>query len=98
VEDWTDELARQRARLEPARVGTSPELVALRRWRDSVARAARVEPEAVLGDHVLARIVGAHPADLVALGEVRGVGTILAERLGPDLLRALAGAGQETGA
>ncbi len=98
VEDWTDELARQRALLEHARVGTSPELVALRRWRDSVARAARVEPEAVLGDHVLARIVGAHPADLAALGEVRGVGTILAERLGPDLLRALAGAGQEAGA
>jgi ribonuclease D len=76
-------------------VGTSPELRALRRWRDSVARAAKVEPDAVLADHVLNRIIGAHPADLDALGAVRGVGTILAERLGPDLLRALAVAGQE---
>ncbi len=97
VDEWADELAKQRARLGGARVGTSPELQALRRWRDGVARAARIDPEAVLPDHVLARIVGAHPADLAALGEVRGVGTILAGRLGPDLLAALARAHEEVG-
>jgi DNA helicase-2/ATP-dependent DNA helicase PcrA len=97
VGEWADELAKQRALLGGARVGTSPELLALRRWRDGVARAARIDPEAVLSDHLLARIVGAHPTDLAALGEVRGVGTILADRFGPDLLAALARAHEEVG-
>ena len=88
VAEWSDELARQRAALG-ARHATSPELLSLRRWRDAVARAARVDPEAVLADHVLARVAAARPADLAELGALRGVGTILAERLGPDLLAAL---------
>ena len=50
------------------------------------ARAARVAPEAVLPDHVLARIADARPADVAELGAVRGVGAILAARFGPDLL------------
>ena len=97
VHDWAEELARQRAALGHSRTGTSPELEALRRWREVVARAARVVPEAVLPDHVLAHIATARPQDLAALGELRGVGTILAERLGPDLLAALDGATQEVG-
>ncbi len=58
----------------PRRSAASPELQSLRRWRDTVARAARVEPEAVLADRVLARIVTTDPHDLAALGAVRGVG------------------------
>jgi DNA helicase-2/ATP-dependent DNA helicase PcrA len=95
VEGWADELARQRATLRRTRAAASPELEALRRWRHVVARAARVDPEAVLPDHVLARVVAAHPRDLTALGAVRGVGAILADRLGPDLLMALDGAAPE---
>jgi DNA helicase-2/ATP-dependent DNA helicase PcrA len=95
VADWGDELARQRAVLEHARAGHSAELVALRRWRDGVARAARVDPDAVLSDHVLARVVAARPADEAALGEVRGVGRILAERFGPDVLAVLRSAREQ---
>jgi DNA helicase-2/ATP-dependent DNA helicase PcrA len=94
VPDWSDELARQRAVLEPARAGHSAELLALRRWRDGVARAARIEPGAVLSDAVLARVVAARPADEAALGAVRGVGRILAERFGRELLAALRGASE----
>lgn len=89
VADWVDELARQRASLERARTGSTPELHSLRRWREAVARAARVDVEAVLPDHVLARIAAAHPNDLAELGAIRGVGMILADRFGPDLLAAL---------
>ena len=54
-----------------------------------MARAARVAPEAVLADHVLARVVVARPSDVDELGAIRGVGMILAARFGPDLLAAL---------
>jgi DNA helicase-2/ATP-dependent DNA helicase PcrA len=97
VADWSDELARQRALLDPSRARRSDELAALRRWRDGVARAARIEPDAVLSDVVLARVVAAHPADPAELGAVRGVGRILAERLGHDLLAALRRAGEQVG-
>ncbi|MDQ2648472.1 MAG: HRDC domain-containing protein, partial [Actinomycetota bacterium] len=94
VDDWADELARQRAVL--ARGGQdSKELVALRRWRDEAARAARVPAEAVLPDHVLSRVVAAHPADIAELGAVRGVGSILASRFGDDVLAALREGGLE---
>jgi DNA helicase-2/ATP-dependent DNA helicase PcrA len=98
VEDWADELARQRAQLHRTRSRLAPGLVALRTWRDGVARAARVDPAAVLPDHVLARIASERPADLAALGAIRGVGTILAERFGPALLEALASAPEVRGA
>ncbi len=59
---WQDELARQRARRSRrAAPAVSPELEALRAWRDIAARAARIEPEAVLPDHVLARVAAARP-------------------------------------
>lgn len=89
VAGWDEELARQRAVLHDARRAQAPELDALRRWRDAAARAARVDPDAVLPDHVLARIAAAQPADVDALGAVRGVGRILASRFGPAILDAL---------
>jgi ribonuclease D len=97
VDDWADELARQRAQLHRTSRRADPGLAALRTWRDGVARAARVDPDAVLPDHVLARIAAERPADEAALGAIRGVGTILADRFGPSLLAALAGARQATG-
>jgi ribonuclease D len=89
VPDWPEELARQREQLRHHRPRREPTLDALRSWRDAVARAARVAPEAVLPDHVLNRIVATRPRDLEALGSIRGVGTILADRFGPDLLSIL---------
>ena len=89
VDDWKTELAHQRERLGQ-RLAASPELEALRRWRTMMARAARVDPEAVLPDHVLSRVVAARPGDVEALGAVRGVGPILARRFGPAMLDTLA--------
>lgn len=89
VEDWTDQLAQQRAALSALGRAGTPGLDALHRWREAAARAARVEPEAVLPEHVLVRIAAAQPGDLRELGEIRGVGSILARRLGPAMLEAL---------
>ena len=74
-------------RAQPA---VAPGLEALRAWRDVAARAARIEPEAVLPDHVLARVAAARPSDVEALGAIRGVGPILAQRFGEAILGALA--------
>jgi ribonuclease D len=89
VEGWSDEIAQQRATLDALRRSTTPGLEALHQWRDAAARAARVQPDAVLPDHVLARIAAAQPVDLRELEAIRGVGTILASRLGPAMLEAL---------
>ena len=86
---WLDELSRQRQALRAA-AGSPPSLDALRAWRADAARVARIEPEAVLPDHVLARVAAEHPADVEALGAVRGVGPILAQRFGEEILGALA--------
>ncbi|MFZ6004862.1 MAG: ATP-dependent helicase [Actinomycetota bacterium] len=96
VEDWAEEVAHQRAALQRASTAGTPGLDALRHWRDSAARAARVEPAAVVPDHVLARIATSRPHDLTELGAIRGVGPILASRLGPAMLEALH-AGSDTG-
>jgi ribonuclease D len=89
VEDWTDQVARQRALLQSARRVSTPGLDALHEWRDRTARAARVDPEAVLPDHVLARVAASKPRDLDELGALRGVGPILASRFGEAILDAL---------
>ena len=90
VLDWTEQLAEQRERLHRSRAEAVPELEALKAWRDGAARAARIDPDAVLPDRVLARIVAARPVDLDELGAVPGVGVILARRFGDSILSALA--------
>jgi len=89
VDDFAVQVAGQRAVLATLQRAGTPGLDELHRWRDEVARAARVEPAAVLADHLLARIATARPADVDALGAIRGVGPILAQRLGPALLARL---------
>jgi DNA helicase-2/ATP-dependent DNA helicase PcrA len=87
--DWSAELVRQRAALEAADRAETPGLDALHHWRDTAARAARVDPDAVLPDHVLARVAMARPRDVEELGAIRGVGVMLARRFGPAILEAL---------
>ncbi|MGQ0831562.1 MAG: ATP-dependent helicase [Microthrixaceae bacterium] len=88
--DWAAEIALGRAALDQARrTEAVPGLDSLHRWRDSVARAARVDPAAVLPDHLLARIAAENPRDLDALRAVRGVGSILVTRFGAQMLDAL---------
>ncbi|HEY9559083.1 MAG TPA: HRDC domain-containing protein, partial [Acidimicrobiales bacterium] len=61
----------------------------LRRWRETAARAARIEPQAVLADHVLARVAAAEPTSVEELGAIRGVGPLLATRFGDAIMRAI---------
>lgn len=99
VASWTEELARQRELLRAGRPPgheADPVLESLRHWRDVAARAARIDPEAVLPDHVLSLVVAARPRDVDELGAVRGVGPILASRFGDAMLGALAGLGGDT--
>ncbi len=86
---WLAELAVQRDLLAGAPT-TEPAFESLRRWRDGTARAARIDPDAVLPDHVLHRVVAARPRSVDELGAVRGVGPVLARRFGSAMLAALA--------
>ena len=87
VEDWPDELARQRERARPraaagaARAGRAP-----RRGATRAARAARVDPDAVLPDHVLARIAAAatRPTSQALGADPRGRRRSSPSRFGAD--------------
>ncbi len=97
VDDWAAQVARQRAALAASSRTGTPGLEALHRWRDDAARAARVEPDAVLPDHVLARVASTRPDDLAELGAIRGVGAIMASRFGQAMLDALAQPAETSG-
>jgi DNA helicase II / ATP-dependent DNA helicase PcrA len=93
--DWPARLAEQRARLAAQRVRpaasppAAPALAALRAWREASARAARVEPPALVDDHLLEEIAARRPATQDELVAVPGMGPLLAARVGPGLLAAL---------
>jgi ribonuclease D len=58
-------------------------------WRDEQARAARVEPVALVDDRLLEAIAEARPATTEELAAIPGMGRLLAARIGPGLLAAL---------
>jgi ATP-dependent DNA helicase UvrD/PcrA len=94
--DWPARLAEQRARLAAQRSGpaaastpATPALAALRAWREASARAARVEPPALVDDQLLEEIAARRPATQDELVAVPGMGPLLAARVGPGLLAAL---------
>ncbi|HET6954790.1 MAG TPA: ATP-dependent DNA helicase UvrD2 [Acidimicrobiales bacterium] len=94
--DWRSHLAAQRAllaeqRSRPAATAppASPALAALRAWREASARAARVEPPALVDDHLLEAIAARRPTSHDELVAVPGMGRLLAARVGPGLLAAL---------
>lgn len=62
---------------------------ALAVWRANVAKAAKVEPGAILHDDVLTRLAELRPDGLETLSKVRGVGPIKARRYGAELLEVL---------
>jgi ribonuclease D len=59
-------------------------------WRDDRARIARVEPAALVDDHLLETIAARRPASTDELAAVPGMGPLLAARIGESLLAALA--------
>ena len=88
--DWRARLADQRALLAVATPPVSPRLAALQAWRDDQARAARVEPAALVDDRLLEMIAEARPPTHDELVAVPGMGPLLAARVGDGLLAALA--------
>jgi DNA helicase II / ATP-dependent DNA helicase PcrA len=89
--DWRAQLADQRAQLAEAAADRAPSaaLTALLAWRDEQARAARVEPVALVDDRLLVAIAEARPATTEELAAIPGMGRLLAARIGPGLLAAL---------
>jgi ATP-dependent DNA helicase UvrD/PcrA len=89
--DWRARLADQRAQLAEATADRAPSaaLTALLAWRDEQARAARVEPVALVDDRLLEAIAEARPATTEELAAIPGMGRLLAARIGPGLLAAL---------
>ncbi len=88
---WREHLADQRSRLAGAAAGPTPEpaLAALLSWREASARAARVEPAALVDDRLLEAIAARRPATRDELIAVPGMGPVLAARVGDGLLAAL---------
>jgi DNA helicase-2/ATP-dependent DNA helicase PcrA len=87
--DWRAKLAEQRALLADAVTPLSPTLTALHAWRDESARAARVEPSALIDDRLLEIIAERRPASHDELVSIPGMGPLLAARVGDGLLSAL---------
>ncbi|HET9612266.1 MAG TPA: ATP-dependent DNA helicase UvrD2 [Acidimicrobiales bacterium] len=87
--DWRARLAEQRARLAGAAGPLPPTLAALHAWRDEHARAARVEPAALVDDRLLEAIAEMRPTTRDELVAVPGMGPLLAARVGDGLLDAL---------
>jgi DNA helicase II / ATP-dependent DNA helicase PcrA len=82
-------LAEQHDVLHKARQPESPALSGLLRWRDEMARAARVPADTILDDQVLRAVARARPTDHDELAAVPGIGRIVASRLGDGLLTTL---------
>lgn len=64
---------------------------ALRAWRSAEAKAQAVPPYVIFHDATLREIAAARPADLDALGQVRGVGASKLGRYGAAVLGVIAG-------
>lgn len=62
----------------------------LRKWIDDTARSRRVEPSALLPDHLISEVAKKFPANLPELAEVTGLGETRLRRVGPEILRVIA--------
>jgi DNA helicase-2/ATP-dependent DNA helicase PcrA len=82
-------IAEQRKLLAQVGSGASATLAALHAWRDEHARAARVEPQALIDDRLLETIAERAPATHDELIAIPGMGPLLAARVGDGLLAAL---------
>ena len=92
--DWRRHLADQRALLAQATATARPAptgaLAALHAWREEAARAARVEPETLVDDHLLEAIAAGRPRSPDELAGIPGMGPLLAARVADGVLSALA--------
>ena len=71
----------------PSGASNEPLFDALRQWRSNEAKSQSVPPYVIFHDSVLREISGARPADLDALGEIKGVGASKLQRYGGAVLQ-----------
>jgi DNA helicase-2/ATP-dependent DNA helicase PcrA len=90
AEDWRQRPAEQRALIASTTSPRPAALEALRRWRDTAARAARIDPATLVGDRLLEEVAARRPADHTGLLAIEGMGPILVSRFGDAMLAALA--------
>lgn len=100
--DWHDHLHRQRELLaQPVKAGSAgagPGLApadrklldALKRWRLTNARAAKVPAYVIFNDRTLEAVARSRPRSRSQLLELPGIGAVKAHRFGPELLQIVA--------
>jgi len=62
----------------------------LRDWIDSTSRARRIEPSALLPDHLISEVARKLPASISELSEVTGLAEHRLKRVGPEILEVIA--------
>ena len=62
----------------------------LREWIDQTARARRVEPSALLPNHLISVVAEKFPVSVSELAEVTGLGEARLRRVGPEILKVIA--------
>ncbi len=93
LRDEPDRPKRSRTSRVPLAAGSAPGapndagFEALREWRSAEARLQGVPPYVIFHDSVLREIAAVRPANLQALGELRGVGASKLDRYGEAVLR-----------
>lgn len=78
--------------------GSTAAMASLVEWRRRAARAANMQPEAVVDDATMRRLATELPADLDAVVSAAGLGPSTARHLGPRLTAAVAEAGRAAAA
>jgi len=71
----------------PGDASGEPLFDALRQWRSNEAKGQSVPPYVIFHDSVLREISGTRPADLDALGDIKGVGASKLQRYGRAVLQ-----------
>ena len=62
----------------------------LRKWINQTARARRVEPSALLPNHLILAVAEKSPVNLSELADVTGLGETRLSRVGPEILKIIA--------
>jgi DNA helicase-2/ATP-dependent DNA helicase PcrA len=91
--DWKRRIATEKARLRPRKVGSGADptlLEALKTWRSTAARAAKVPAYVIFHDTTLAAVAEAKPVSAEELLALPGLGPVKVARYGDALLAVVA--------
>jgi DNA helicase-2/ATP-dependent DNA helicase PcrA len=91
--DWKRRIAAEKAKLRPRKVGSAADpvlLEALKTWRSTQARAAKVPAYVIFHDTTLAAVAEAKPGSAEELLALPGLGPVKVARYGDALLAVVA--------